>query len=142
MQAGAADDRERGTITLWSLGLCVSVMFLGRLGVDLWRTIAVRRELSSIADAAATAGANALDEAALRNGDVLVDQSRARSIALATLAEHHRRAPFDDISVTVDGNRVLVTLRDDVPFSLLSIFMGGDEFVVQARATAEPRELP
>jgi hypothetical protein len=117
-------------------------MFLGGIGVDLWRTIAVRRELSSIADAAATAGANALDEAALRKGNVVVDGGRARSVALATLADHRRRAPFDDVSVAIDGNRVTVTLRDDVPFSLLSIFMGGDEFVVSARATAEPRELP
>ena len=142
MTGVVGDERERGTITLWVLGLCVGVMFLGGIGLDLWRTIAVRRELSSIADAAATAGANAVDEAALRSGNVVVDGGRARSVALATLADHRRRAPFDDVSVSVDGKRVTVTLRDDVPFSLLSIFMGGDEFVVQARATAEPRELP
>ena len=49
---------ERGTVTLWVLGLCVSIMFRGGLGVDLWRGVAVRRELSAVADAAASAGAN------------------------------------------------------------------------------------
>jgi hypothetical protein len=135
-------ERERGTVTLWVLGLCVAVMFLGGIGLDLWRTIAVRRELSSIADAAATAGANALDERALRNGDVVVDDGRARGVALDTIADHHRRARLDGVAVNVSGDRVTVTLRDDVPFSLLSLFMGGDKFVVQAHATAEPRELP
>jgi hypothetical protein len=133
---------ERGTVTLWVLGLCVAVMFLGGIGLDLWRTIAVRRELSSIADAGATAGASALDEQALRGGSVVVDAGRARAYALDAVAAHHHRGAFEGLRVDVDGDRVTVTLRDDVPFSLLGIFMGGDKFVVQARASAEPRESP
>ena len=67
-------------ITLWVLGLTISVMFLGGLGVDLWRAIAVRREVSTMADAAATAGANGLDESALRGGRLELDDSRVRAL--------------------------------------------------------------
>ena len=34
-----------GTITLWVLGLCISLMFLGGLSLDLWRAVADRRQL-------------------------------------------------------------------------------------------------
>ena len=60
------ESRRAGTVTLWVLGLCVVVLFLGGLGLDLWRGIATRRELSAMADAVATAAANGVDEQALR----------------------------------------------------------------------------
>ncbi len=68
---------ERGTVTLWVLGLCICVLFLAGLSLDLWRAVAVRRELSAMADAAATAGANGLDEPALRAGTLRLDPTRS-----------------------------------------------------------------
>jgi hypothetical protein len=44
--------------------------------------------------------------------------------------------------VTVGRGQVEVTLSEDVHFSLLGIFMGRGQFTVQARAVAEPREIP
>jgi hypothetical protein len=132
---------EAGTVTIFVLGLCIAVLFLGGLGVDLWRAVAVRRELSSIADAAATAGANAVVESELRAGRVVLDRARARSLAIDAIRAHRGVANVDDARVDV-GDEVSVTLRDDVPFSLLGIFLAGDEFVVQVRASAEPREVP
>jgi len=79
---------DRGFITLWVLGLTVAVLFLGGLGVDLWRAIAVRREVSAMADAAATAGANGLDESALRGGRLEVDPARARRLVAAGSLAH------------------------------------------------------
>jgi len=38
---------EHGTVTLWVLGLCIALMFLGGLSLDLWRAVAVRREMSA-----------------------------------------------------------------------------------------------
>ena len=131
--------REQGSATLWMLGLCVAVMFLGGLGLDLWRGITVRRELSAMADATATAAANGLDEGALRAGAVTVDPARARAIANETLARDMRGARLDAAEVEVDGAQVSVTLEDDVPFSLLGIFLDGEPFRVRASATAEPR---
>jgi len=131
---------ERGTITLWVLGLAVALMFLGGLSLDLWRAVADRRELSAMADAAATAGANGLDEPALRAGTVRVDPARARAIAAETLQEYPHASALDAARIDVAGNRVTVTLHDHVRFSLLGIFMGGRQFEIEAHAAAEPEE--
>ena len=133
---------EHGMITLWILGLTISVMFLGGIGVDLWRAIAVRREVSMMADAAAGAGANGLDENALRGGSLQLDDARVRELVAAELSEYPGAARLDGEQVTIVGAQVNVALREQVHFSLLGIFMGRGQFVVQANATAEPRELP
>jgi Flp pilus assembly protein TadG len=131
---------ERGTITLWVLGLCVALMFLGGLSLDLWRAVADRRQLSSMADTAATAAANGIDVDALRAGTLRLDPIRARAIALASLDEDPHSSALDAIDVEIVGNRVTVSLRDHVPFSLLGIFMGGQHFDIQVHATAQPEE--
>lgn len=133
---------ESGTITLWVLGLCISLMFLGGLSLDLWRAVADRRQLSSMADSAATAAANGLDLEALRAGTLHLDPARARAIALASLDEDPHSDELDSVEVEVVDNRVTVTLRDHVPFSLLGIFMGGKHFDVEVHASAEPEERP
>jgi len=133
---------QRGTITLWVLGLTVAVLFLSGLGVDLWHAIAARREVSLMADTAATAGANGLDEPALRGGRLHLDDDRVRALVAAQLAQYPASARLIAEQVSVDGVRVTVVLREHVRFSLLGIFMRGGEFTVQATATAEPREVP
>jgi len=129
-------------ITLWVLGLAVAILFLGGIGLDFWRAIAVRREVSVMADAAATAGANGLDESALRGGRLELDEARVRQLVASELAEYPGTGKLRSANVTVAGRRVTVTLSEDVHFSLLGIFMGRGQFTVQARAVAEPHELP
>ena len=133
---------QRGTITLWVLGLTVAVLFLSGLGVDLWHAIAARREVSLMADTAATAGANGLDESALRGGRLQLNDHRVRALVAAQLAQYPGSARLVGEDVSTDGARVTVVLRERVRFSLLGIFMPGQEFTVQASATAEPREIP
>ena len=133
---------EQGMITLWVLGLCVAVLFLGGIGLDFWRAIAVRREVSVMADAAATAGANGLDESALRGARLELDEARVRQLIVAQLAEYPDARKLRDEQAEVVNGQVVVTLREDVHFSLLGIFMGGGHFTVQARAVAEPQEVP
>jgi Flp pilus assembly protein TadG len=131
---------ERGTITLWVLGLSIALLFLGGLSLDLWRAVAERRQLSSMADSAATAAANGVDLDALRAGTLRLDPVRARAIALASLDEDPHRAALDAVDVEIAGNRVTVSLRDHVNFSLLGIFMGGEQFEIAVHASAEPEE--
>ena len=69
--------RERGTITLWLLGLCVMLFALGGISVDLWRSFSTRRALASGADAAALAGASAIDEDRYIWPHILDEVSRA-----------------------------------------------------------------
>lgn len=133
---------EHGMITLWVLGLAVAVLFLGGIGLDFWRAIAVRREVSVMADAAATAGANGLDEPALRTGRLELDEARVRQLVASELAQYPDSRKLRDGNVTVADGHVVVTLTEDVHFSLLGIFMGRGQFTVRARAVAEPREIP
>jgi hypothetical protein len=133
---------QHGMITLWVLGLTIAVMFLGGLGLDLWRAVAVRREVSVMADAGAAAGANGLDEGALRGDELRLDEPRVRELVAAELSDYPGARRLDGAEVTVVGARVTVSLREHVRFSLLGIFMGGGQFVVQASASAEPRESP
>jgi Flp pilus assembly protein TadG len=129
---------QRGTVTIWVLGLCVALLFLGGLGADFWHAIAVRRQLSAAADAAATAGANGLDEQQLRAGRIQLDPERARALADDVVAQE---APRDtSTEVDVAGNQVTVALRARVNFTLLGIFMRGDGFAVRVRASAHPEE--
>jgi Flp pilus assembly protein TadG len=132
--------REQGTVTLWVLGLAIALMFLGGLSLDLWRAVAVRRELSAMADAAATAGANGIDESAARQGSVQLDPRRVRAFAGETLDGYHRANPLDAARVDTANDSVTVTLRDHVDFSLLGIFLGGRHFDVEVHATARPSE--
>ena len=93
-----------------------------------------------MADSAATAAANGVDIAALRAGVLRLDPARARAIALASLDEDTHARTLDAMDITVVGNRVTVSLRDHVEFSLLGVFMGGQRFDVQVHASAEPEE--
>lgn len=132
--------REAGTVTLWVLGLAIALMFLGGLSLDLWRAVAVRRELSTMADAAATAGANGIDESAARQGSIRLDPRRVRAIAEDAVTGYRRTNPLDAARVDATDDSVTVTLRDHVDFSLLGIFLGGRRFDVEVHATARPRE--
>jgi Flp pilus assembly protein TadG len=132
--------RERGTVTLWVLGLCIALLFLSGLSLDLWRAVATRRQLSAMADAAATAGANGVDEPALRAGTVRLDPSRARALAGDALREGGAAA--DAVRFDTTDDSVTVTLRTRVHFTLLGIFMGGGDFDVEVHASAAPVERP
>jgi Putative Flp pilus-assembly TadE/G-like len=134
---------ERGAVTLWVLGLSVIVLFLGGLALDLWRGIATRRELSAMADGVATAAANGIDEQALRaNGTLRIDPARARAIVDETLARDARVTGLRSVDFEIVGDDVVVVLEDEVPFSLLGIFVRGEPFTVRVTATASPETRP
>ena len=90
----------------------------------------------------ATAAANGIDIEALRSGTLRLDPGRARAIALASLDADPHRGHLDAVDVEVVGNRVTVSLRDHVRFSLLGIFMGGKQFKIAVHAPARPEERP
>lgn len=135
---------EHGTVTLWVLGLCLSVLALGGISVDLWRVVAVRRDLAAMADAAAAAGAGAIDPVALRSGGVDLDPAGVRRLAVETLARQGDADLVDDVRVVVDpsGGAVEVVLRADVELTLLRLLGGGEPFGVEVVSRAEPRRLP
>jgi hypothetical protein len=129
---------ERGMVTLWVLGCCLIVLLLGGLVLDMWRVIDARRELVSMADSAAAAGASALDPDAAHAGRLQLDSSRAAALATEALLDNPRGAALEDRVIDVGDTRVDVTVVEQVDFALLDL-LGRPGVVIEVHRAAEPR---
>lgn len=140
MRLPARSADERGSITLWLLGLAVAVLFVGGIGLDLWRIAAERRELAGVVDGAALAGASVIDEAAFRAaGVVQLDPDRAASAACTYLRQHARPAlACGGVAATPEAVRV--EAERTVGFTLLRTLLPDLEPVrLRVSSTVEPR---
>lgn len=133
---------ERGSITIWMLGLSLLLLLFGGLALDYWRALALQRELASVADSAAIAAASGLDEDVYRSGgEIVLDPARCRDLASESVAWQE----VDVLStvVDVDTAEVSVTLTAAVELGLLGVFVDEDEpLTVRATATAVPELIP
>lgn len=136
--------REDGTVTLWALGLCVMLLFLGGISLDLWRVFSERRALAGAVDAAAIAGASGIDEEAFRQAGILrLDPDRAESLAWANLAAQTDDRSLVSADVAAGPEEVTVVVVGRVEFTLLRVLMpGGEPFTVRVEATARPGRSP
>lgn len=109
---------ERGSVTIWMLGLAFGLLTLGVLSVDLWMLIGERRELASVADAAAVAAVSAVDEGAWRAGDGLrLVPAEAESRAWDMLGSGVEA----EVDLDPDGVTVRVFVRRTVETALLGL---------------------
>jgi hypothetical protein len=106
-------------------------MAVAGLVVDGGSILAARQHAFEDADAAARAGAQAVDVAALRGGrPVSLDPGRARQLAQAQLA-----ASGESGTVTVTGDDVTVVITRTQPLSILG-FVGLSSVTIHASGTA------
>ncbi len=132
---------EAGQITMWVLGLSIGVLILGGISVDLWRVLAVRTELGSLADSAAIAGGSGIDEDVFRASPdlavaIVLDDARARTLANQVLAgEAFASAP----AIDVQPQLITVVLEREVDFTLLDLVAPGGSFTVIATGRSQPR---
>jgi Flp pilus assembly protein TadG len=130
---------ERGTVTIWVLGLCVMMLLLGGLSLDLWRAYSERRALASAADAAAVAGAAAIDLDAFRaNNDVRLRPDQAEARARASLTNQLDRQALSRARVHATHRQVVVDAQGTVDFTLLNLLDPRGQFDIEVSATAEP----
>jgi hypothetical protein len=128
-------DRDRGTVTLWTLGMVLVVLFLGWLSIGLWTGFSARRELAASADQAAQAGATALDDNVFRTTGVhQLDPAIAEQRALNSLTQQNL-GPLSNVSVHATTQRIVVVLEADVDPGLLTLFGGSNE-PLHVRVTA------
>ena len=140
MTARLRGSDERGTITLWLLGLCMMLLLLGGISLDLWRAFSERRSLTAAADAAAVAGATALDTAAYRaDGTVQLIPAEAERRALASLRDQLDKRALRDAKVAADPTTVTVELHGEVSFTLLQLADPGGDLPIRVTATARPQ---
>lgn len=133
---------DRGSVTIWVLGLSMLLLVFGGLALDYWRALALQRELASVADSAAIAAASGIDEEVYRtSGDVVLEPSRARSLAAAAVSWQGVDVLATD--VVVEPASVSVTLTAAVELGLLGVFVDQDEpLTVRGSATAVPVLVP
>lgn len=133
---------ERGSITIWMLGLSLLLLLFGGLSLDFWRGLALQRELAAAADSAAIAAGSGIDEEHYRaTGEVTLDPSRARDLALSSVMFQDLGDVTVDVATSTGG--VTVVIVGEVPLGLLGVFIDdSDPFTVRATATATPRLIP
>jgi hypothetical protein len=130
-------------VTLWVLGLCLMMFLLGGISLDLWRAFSERRGLASIADAAAVAGASAIDEDLYRASSVVqLDPGLAQQRARASLDGQLDRRALRGADVSADLQHVTVVVHGTVDFALLDLVTPGGTFDVEVRASAVPQPTP
>lgn len=120
MRSVQDDQRERGSISVFVLGLVVVLMVVAGLVVDGGRAVNARAEIMDDAEQAARAGANQVDVGALRGGtEVRLDGPAARTAAIDYLVQ--RGYDPARIQASADQAQVTVAVSDDVPTALLSL---------------------
>lgn len=135
---------DKGSTTIWMLGLSLLLLLFGGLALDFWRGLALQRELAAVADSAAIAGASGIDEVSYRStGEVVLDPARARGMAMASIDFQGVTLTSAEIVVAPDGSTVAVSIQAALELGLLGVFIDDDTpLAVAASAVARPQRVP
>ncbi len=135
---------DRGSVTMWMLGLSLLLLLFGGLAIDLWRGLAVQRELAAIADSAAVAAASGIDEEHYRvTGELVLDGSRAMALGVASVDSQGVDLTSVQVVTAADALSVTVSVVDELELGLLGVFVDQSEpLVIKATATAQPALVP
>ena len=126
---------ERGTITVMTLGFFVFLGLLCVVVINASDAFLERRELDNLADGAALAAADGLDqEEFYTGGDVQVDADMARRLVASYVAGNAVRI----VSVQTTDDRVSVRLERDIDLALRPPGLPGRTTVV-SEATGQLR---
>ena len=140
---------DEGVALVWVACFLFAALWCVALAVDIGKVMAARTELQAAADAAALAGASAIDP---DTGDIVQDSARVRAAAVAFKNEAYEGVttpividPMADVEFP-EPDRVRVTVRreDATGNPVLLHFaqtVGLPNLDVRARATAEAQQL-
>ncbi len=133
-------NREQGQASVLLVGaLLLGLAFVG-LAVDGARMFTARRDLQNVADAAALAGASAIDEGTYRaTGGLVVRLDPARARGSAEQVVWAARLPAGTtVDVHIAAERVEVRISRPVDTTLLRV-VGVPSQRIGATASASPR---
>lgn len=124
---------ERGTASAFVVGMAVTLLACAGLVVDGGTALNARMKLADDVEQAARAGAQEIDETALRGPGVLqLDAQAAATRARGYISS----LGYSNAGVTVAGDSITVSADDTVSTRLLGL-VGINNFDVSASATAE-----
>jgi len=135
-------DEQGGFFTIWVLGLCVVLLFIGGLSLDLWNGFSQRRQLEEIADGATVAGGSQIDLPTFKsNGTVVLDVNAARRSAFQYIdqAKADDNITLTEEKVEVVDNHLRVELSRNVAMTLTKVLAPvTDPYVIKVSSAAEP----
>lgn len=133
-QPGCRGHGDEGVVTAFVVIFAVALVFVCGLVLDGGRVLASKREAKNLAESAARAGAQAISEDAVRNGEaVILDAGGAADAACAFLAQaRDGQGCGGGTYVETAGNQVTVTLDSSVDLLLLPV--GTQAFSVDGTA--------
>lgn len=129
---------DRGSVTVWAIGISLLFFGVGFLALDLWSGFAARQEAAAIADSAAVAGATALDEAAWRSGVLALEPGTAEARALSAAVSHPAWAGSMNVSAAATTSGVSVSVSRSIPFRFVAALLPGRGANVTVTGYAEP----
>ena len=152
-----ASKSEQGAVVIWSLGLILLLFFAGGLALDLWRVISQHGTLTGIADKAAIAAANKLDQNALFQNRLMLDHTEAKRTAVsfakaqpewkndmtvkATVKDYTDRENCTNRADRTDRSVVQVEVSGEVQLSLLRLFAPSQGITVAVNSQASPESV-
>lgn len=129
---------ERGSMTIWGMGLSLLLFAVGFLALDLWSGFSARQEAAAIADSAAIAGATAIDETAWRTGSLALDPGTAQTRATAAAFNHPAWGSDMTVAATASSSGVSVSVSRSIPFRFIAGFVPGRSADITVTGYAEP----
>ncbi|GAA2624183.1 Tad domain-containing protein [Actinomadura fulvescens] len=128
---------DRGTVSLYVVLFTPTVLLLAGLLVDGGLAIHARQRAADMAEQAARAGANQINEAKLREtGKPVIDPGRAEVAACALLSDYDDNITGRSCGATEEEVEVTVELTVNPQF--LSIVPGFGAFTMSSTASAQP----
>lgn len=107
--------KERGSVTVMTVGFLFVLGLLTVVVVNSSSAFLERQRLMNLADGAALAAADGLDEEGFyADRRVVLDPAEARRLVVAYLADQ----PMDAVDVVADGDTVTVRLERDLHLAL------------------------
>ena len=129
---------ERGSLALFGVSMAVIFLTVGGLSIELWNVISQRRQLSAVADAAAAAGATAINEDAYRqDGSLLLIPQEAAKRALSTIESQPIAASQVTTEVRPTPELIVVEIRGQVDMVILRL-VGADPINIGVTSQAAP----
>jgi Flp pilus assembly protein TadG len=125
---------QRGSVLISGMLLTLALLMVLGAAVDIGHAFIVRRDLSSLADGAALAGAQQLDQQAIHQGQLALDPQQAQAAALSAVSGQ----PGVQAQANATPARVHVQVTRRFPTILLRL-VGLADLTVSAQANATPR---
>jgi hypothetical protein len=136
---------ERGSIAIFGMGITLLLFVVGGISIDLWRVVAARQDLAQRADAAAAAGANAIDADEFRfSGELILDPESAIAAAEEKLGspstwEFTGSGRVEARDADLLPNDMVVILTREVDFVLLGILSDQRSVTIRVESVASPQ---